>query len=334
MSKKIDTAIVGATSLVGEALIELLAESGFPVGALYLLDDEDEAGGRVEFNKEQLRVQDVASFDFSMAQLVFFVSTTKVSQEYIPKAAEAGCSIIDRTPAFRNLEQIPLVVHGVNDEQIKDNKVISNPSCIALTLSKVLKPVHQQAGIKTLNVATYQAVSGAGRAGLEEVGRQTAALLNFKEMKTRVFPHQIAFNVIPQIGAFTESGYTEEEMKVINETKKILNDDGMLVNVTAVRVPVFYGHSATVSVETEQPVTVEQIKSLIGKVSDVDITDAEDFNEYPTPVSDVTGQESIYVGRIRQQAGINSHFELWLSADNIKACAANNMLRIASQLIA
>ncbi|MEJ2140746.1 MAG: aspartate-semialdehyde dehydrogenase [Gammaproteobacteria bacterium] len=333
MSKQIDIGIVGATSLVGEALLELLSEQNFPIGKLYLLDSEDEAGGRIEFNKEQLRVEDVASFDFARVQLAFFVSSTSVSKDFVPKAAEAGCRVIDRTPAFRSLEQIPLIADGVNNELIKDNRIITNPCCIALCLTKVLKPVYDNAGIKSINITSLQAVSGAGREGLEEIGLQTAALLNFKEMKTRVFPHQMAFNVIPQIGAFTESGYTEEEMKVINETRKILNDDGIFVNVTTVRVPVFYGHSATVSVETKQGVSVEQIKSMIGSIAGVEISDDEDFKEYPTPVTDAAGQETTYIGRVRQQAGSEHHFEFWLTADNIKACAASNMLRIASQLI-
>ena len=333
MSKEIDIAVVGASSLVGEALIELLAEHNFPIGTLYPVEGEDEAGGRVEFNKEQLRVEDVANFDFSKAQLVFFVASTKISQDYVPKAAEAGCMVIDRTPAFRNVEQIPMIAVGANDDQIKDNKVITNPSCIASMVSKVLKPVYDKAGINTINVATYQSVSGAGKEGLEEVGLQTAALLNFKDMKTRVFPHQIAFNVIPQIGAFTENGYTQEEMKVINETKKIFGDNELYINATAVRTSVFYGHSATISVETKQPISANEVKELIGVIGDVDITDIEDFNEYPTPVTDAANQETIYVGRIRQQAGCDTRFELWITADNIRACGAMNMIKIAEQLV-
>ena len=333
MSKQVNTAVVGVTSLVGDALIELFTEQDFPIGNFYPLDGEDEAGGRVEFKKEQVRINDVANFDFSKVQLVFFVGSIKLSQDYVPKAAEAGCMVIDKTSAFRNVEQIPLVVAGVNSDQLDDHRVIANPCCVASIISKVLKPVYDKAGLKSINISTYQAVSGAGKEGLEEVGLQTAALLNFKEMKTKVFPHQIAFNVIPQIGAFTETGYTQEEMKVINETKKILNDNELFIGVTTVRVPVFYGHSASVSVETEQPVSVDEMKALIGNISDIEITDEEDFNEYPTPVTDATGQETIYVGRIRQQPAAVNRLELWLTADNIRACAANNMLRIASQLI-
>lgn len=333
MSKEIDIAVVGVTTLVGEALIELLTEQNIPVGKLYPLDGEDEAGGRVEFIKEQLRVEDVAGFDFSKAQLVFFTGTLKQSQDYVPVAAEQGCRVIDRTPAFRNVEQIPLVVAGVNDEAIKDNKVITIPCCIASMLTRVLKPVYDQVGIEEITVSTYQAVSGAGREGLEEVGRQTAALLNFKEIKTQTFPHQIAFNVIPQVGAFTESGYTQEEMKIINETRKVLNSDTLMMNVTAVRVPVFYGHSAALSVKTTQAVTSNDVKTILRSLDHVELTDEEDFNAYPTPVSDAANQETIYVGRVRQQPGCENNVELWLSADNIRACAAHNMLRIASQII-
>lgn len=334
MSNSVDIAVVGATSLFGEALIELLIEQKFPVGDFYPLDGEDEAGGRVEFNQQQRRIEDVANFDFSKVQLVFFVADISISEEYVPKAAEAGCTVIDRTPAFRNVDRIPLVAHGVNNEQLAGNKVITNPCCIATVLTKLLKPVYDAAGINAITVSTYQSVSGAGKDGLEEVGLQTAALLNFKEMKTRVFPHQIAFNVIPQIGAFTETGYTLEEMKIINETRKILNDDTLLINVTAVRVPVFYGHSASVSVETKENITVNQLRQLFANITGVEVTDQDDFNEYPTPVTDAANQEVIYVGRIRQQPATANRFELWFTADNIRACAVNNMLQVAEELFA
>jgi aspartate-semialdehyde dehydrogenase len=333
MSKQFDIAIVGATTAVGEALVELLTEHKFPVAEFFPLDHEDEAGGRIEFNNKQHLINDVAKFDFSKARLVFFVADTSISENYVPKAAEAGCIVIDRTPAFRNVDRIPLVVSGVNSELIKGAKVVTNPCCIATALTKVLNPVHDSAGINALNISTYQAVSGAGKAGLEEVGFQTAALLNFKEMKAKVFPHQIAFNVIPQIGAFTEIGYTLEEMKIINETRKILNDDAMHINVTAVRVPVFYGHSISISVETRDSTSVSEVKAMLARLPGIEVTDQDDFNEYPTPVTDAANQETIYVGRIRQQPGVDNRFELWITADNIRACAANNMLAIAEQLI-
>lgn len=333
MSKQMNIAVVGATTLIGEALIELMQEQKLPVAEFYPLDGEDEAGGRVEFNQKQVRIEDVASFDFSKVQLVLFAASTEISQKYVPTAAEAGCMVIDRTPAFRNVDQIPLVVAGVNSDLIEESKVITNPCCISIMLTRVLKPVFDKVGIKSIDVSTYQSTSGAGKEGLEEIGLQTAAMLNFKEMKTRVFPQQIAFNVIPQIGAFVESGYTQEEMKVINETRKIFNNSELLINITAVRVPVFYGHSTSVSVETTDKISVSEVKALLASMTDVEVTDQDDFNEYPTPVMDAANQEKIFVGRIRQQPGNEHRFQLWLTADNIRACAANNMLQTAGYLI-
>ena len=333
MSKTFNVAVVGATTAIGEALVELLAERKFPVAGFYPLDHEDEAGGRIELNNKQHLINDVADFDFKKSEIVFFVSESSISKKYVPLAVEAGCTVIDRTSVFRSEETTPLVVSGVNAQVIGSSKLIVSPCCITIELAKVLKPIHDSVGIKSINVSTYQAVSGVGKAGLEETGLQTAALLNFKEMKTRVFPHQIAFNVIPQIGAFEESGYTKEEMKIINETKKVLADDAIYIDATTVRVPVFYGHSMSLSVETKQPVTINEVQRLLNDVADVEVTDVDDFNDYPTPVTDAAGQETIYVGRIRKHIGNENGLSLWITADNIRACAASNVLQIAESLI-
>jgi len=333
MSKTFTVAVIGAASLVGEALIELLAEREFPVSEFYPLDQEDEAGGRIEFDQRQNLIGDVANFDFKKVDIVFFVSEPSVSEKYVPQAVEAGCTVIDRTSIFRNEATTPLVVSGVNDDTILDSKLIASPCCITIEIAKVLKPIHDRVGIKSISVSTYQAVSGAGKAGLEEVGLQTAALLNFKEIKNRVFPHQIAFNVIPQIGAFEESGFSREEMKIIQETKKVLADDTICIDATAVRVPVFYGHSISLSIQTRQTIADIDINEMLHNQNGVEVTDADDFNEYPTPVSDAAGQEAIFVGRIRKHVDNSDGLSLWVCADNVRACAASNVLEIAEILI-
>ncbi|MGD8525073.1 MAG: aspartate-semialdehyde dehydrogenase [Thioalkalispiraceae bacterium] len=333
MNKPVAIAVAGATSLVGEALIELLTEHQFPVAEFYPLEHEDEAGGRVTFNQQAHQVADINHFDFSKAQLVFFCGDTALSETYVPKAAEAGCRVIDRSAAFRHVQQVPLVVDGVNSEQIRDNRIICSPCCVSLQLAKILKPLQDSFGLDSVTVSTYQAVSGAGKAGLEEVGLQTAALLNFKEMKTRVFPHQIAFNVIPQIGSFEESGYTREEMKVINETRRVLASDAVHIDATTVRVPVFYGHSISLSLLTQQAVSRQQAQALLNKLDAVEVTDSDDMNDFPTPVSDAVGQEQIYVGRIRNHIDNEKGLSLWITADNIRACGAYNLLKIAQSVI-
>ena len=333
MSKQFNIAVIGATTAVGEALVELLQEHNFPVSGFYPLDHEDEAGGRIEFGKQQHLINDVANFDFTKADIVFFVSEPSISEKYVPRAVDAGCIVIDRTPVFRNKKSTPLVVSGVNAEAMATSKLIVSPCCITIELAKVLKPIYDSVGLKSVYASTYQAVSGAGKAGLEELGLQTAALLNFKEMKTRVFPHQMAFNVIPQIGAFEESGYTREEMKIINETKKVLADDSIHIDVTTVRVPVFYGHSMSLSIETKQPIDIDEVYRLLNDVAGVEVTDVDDFNDYPTPVTDAAGQETIYIGRIRKHIDNENGFSVWITADNIRACAASNVLQIAESLI-
>jgi len=332
MSNKRAIAVIGATSQIGNALVELLQEHNFPVGEFYPLDHEDEAGGRIELANKQHIIKDVANFDFSKADIAFFVSESYISEKYVPLAIDADCIAIDRTDAYRNEEITALVVSGVNTNVIGNNKMIASPSCITIGLTKVLKPVYDSVGIKSIHISTYQAVSGAGKAGLEEAGLQTAAMLNFKEMKTNVFPHQIAFNVIPQIGAFEESGYTKEEMKIIQETKKVFADDSICIDVTAVRVPVFYGHSMSLSIETKVPMAIDEVRKLLSNVDGVEVTDTGDFNEYPTPVSDAAGRETIYVGRIRKQPANEKGLALWISADNIRAGAASNLLQIAEFL--
>lgn len=242
MSKTYNVAVVGATGAVGETMLEILAERNFPVGEVYALASANSAGKRVEFNGGTLVVQDLAKFDFSKVQIGLFSPGASVSEIYAPIAAAAGCVVIDNTSQFRYVDDIPLIVPEVNPEAIADYKnhgIIANPNCSTIQMLVALKPIHDAVGITRINVATYQAVSGTGKEAIEELGQQTAGIFNLKKVEASVYPHQIAFNVLPQIDVFMDNGYTKEEMKMVWETQKIMNDKNILVNATAVRVPVF-----------------------------------------------------------------------------------------------
>lgn len=251
MTKKYNIAVVGATGAVGEAMLSILEDRKFPVDKVYALASSRSVGKRIAFNGGSLVVQDLAEFDFSKAQIGLFSAGASLSEKYAPIAAEAGCIAIDNTSQFRYDDDIPLVVPEVNPESIADHKkrgIIANPNCSTIQMLVAIKPIYDAVGIERINVCTYQAVSGSGKEGIEEVVGQTSQLLNGKLITSKVYPKQIAFNVLPQIDVFMENGYTKEEMKMVWETKKIMGDDSIQVNPTAVRVPVFYGHSEAVHI--------------------------------------------------------------------------------------
>ncbi|HEX6831934.1 MAG TPA: aspartate-semialdehyde dehydrogenase, partial [Rudaea sp.] len=273
-TEKFKVAMVGATGAVGETLISILAERKFPVSEFVPLASERSAGGTVEFGNKSVVVQNLADYDFSGVDIAFFSAGGKVSREHAPRAAAAGAVVIDNTSEFRYQDDIPLVVAEVNPHaiaQYETRGIIANPNCSTMQMLVALAPIHRAVGIERINVATYQSVSGAGRSGLEELGKQTAALLNFQAIKPEKFPKQIAFNVIPHIDDFQENGYTREEMKMIWETRKILEDPSIQVNPTAVRVPVFYGHSEAVHIETRQKITAAQARALLEKAPGVKV---------------------------------------------------------------
>lgn len=334
--RKFDVAVVGATGAVGETILKVLEERDFPVGNLYLLASSRSAGKKIEFKGEWIEVLDLETFDFSKAQIGLFSPGASISAIYAPKAAEAGCVVVDNTSQFRYDDDIPLVVPEVNPEAIagyKKRGIIANPNCSTIQMMVALKPIYDAVGIDRINVATYQAVSGTGKEAIEELAKQTANIMNLKPVEVEVYPKQIAFNCIPQIDVFMENGYTKEEMKMVWETKKIFGDESIKVNPTAVRVPVFFGHSEAVHIETKQKITAQQARELLQKSPGLVVIDEHVDGGYPTAVSDAADTNPVYVGRIREDITVECGLNLWVVADNVRKGAATNTVQIAEVLI-
>ena len=336
MSKKYNVAVVGATGAVGETMLSILAERNFPVGEVYALASSRSAGKKVEFGDRLLTVQDLAEFDFSQAQIGLFSAGASISKEYAPRAAAAGCVVIDNTSQFRYDDDIPLVVPEVNPHAIADYKtrgIIANPNCSTIQMLVALKPIKDAVGIERINVATYQAVSGTGKEAIEELAVQTANLLNAKPVTSEVYPKQIAFNVLPHIDVFLDNGYTKEEMKMVWETRKIFEDDAIQVNPTAVRVPVFFGHSEAVHVETCDKISAEKARELLSKAEGVVVLDERKDGGYPTAVTEGANHDPVYVSRIREDISHENGLDMWVVADNVRKGAALNSVQIAEILI-
>jgi len=336
MTKKYNVAIVGATGAVGEAMISILEERKFPVDRVYALASERSVGKRIPFNGGSLKVEDLATFDFSKANIGLFSAGASLSEKYAPIAVAAGCVVIDNTSQFRYDEDIPLVVPEVNPEAIAQHTVrgiIANPNCSTIQMLVALKPIHDAVGITRINVCTYQAVSGSGKEGIEEVVSQTSQLLNGKPIQTKVYPKQIAFNVLPQIDVFMENGYTKEEMKMVWETKKIMGDDSIQVNPTAVRVPVFFGHSEAIHIETREKISVEKVRELLAAAPGITVMDECIDGGYPTAVTESSGNDDVFVGRIREDISHEKGIDLWVVADNVRKGAALNSVQIAEELV-
>ncbi len=336
MSRTFDVAVVGATGAVGEVMLEILAERKFPVGKVYPLASERSAGSRVRFGDKMLVVENLAGFDFSKTQVGLFSAGASISKEYAPKAAAAGCVVIDNTSQFRYDDEIPLVVPEVNPEKIanyKDHGIIANPNCSTIQMLVALKPIHDAVGIERINVCTYQAVSGTGKNAIEELVGQTANLLNAKDIKASVYPKQIAFNVLPHIDVFQDNGYTREEMKMVWETRKIMGDESIQVNPTAVRVPVFFGHSEALHIETRDKMSADQCRKLLARSPGIKIMDKHTDGGYPTAVTEGANSDPVYVGRIREDISHPRGLDLWVVADNVRKGAALNSIQIAEILI-
>ncbi|MCM2336076.1 MAG: aspartate-semialdehyde dehydrogenase [Pseudomonas sp.] len=335
MSKTVNVAVVGATGAVGETMLKILAERQFPIGTLTVLASERSAGGKVEYGARQLVVQDLATFDPSGIDIALFSAGGSVSKEYAPKFAAAGAVVIDNSSVFRGDADVPLVVAEVNPEAVRNRPrgIIANPNCSTMQLMVALAPIHRAVGIERINIATYQSVSGTGRRALEELGRQTAALLNFQDPKPEVYPVQIAFNVIPHGGDFLDNGYTSEEMKLVWETRKILGDDSIQVNATVVRVPVFYGHSEAVHIETRQKISAADARALLEAAPGVEVVDERAAGGYPTPVTHASGNDPTYVGRIREDISHPRGLDLWVVSDNIRKGAALNAVQLAELVL-
>jgi aspartate-semialdehyde dehydrogenase len=336
MSRTFDVAVVGATGAVGEVMLEILAQRDFPVGQVYPLASERSAGSRVSFKGKQLTVQNLAEFDFSRTPIGLFSAGASVSEIYAPKAAQAGCVVIDNTSQFRYDADIPLVVPEVNADRIADYKsrgIIANPNCSTIQMLVALKPIYDAVGIERINVCTYQAVSGTGKEAIEELAQQTANLLNAKPIEKKVYPKQIAFNVLPHIDVFQDNGYTKEEMKMVWETRKIMGDDAIQVNPTAVRVPVFFGHSEAVHIETRDKMTAAQCRKLLAEAPGVVVLDEHKDGGYPTAVTEGANNDPVYVGRIREDISHPRGLDLWVVADNVRKGAALNSIQIAEMLV-
>jgi len=336
MSKTYDVAVVGATGAVGETMLSILAERKFPVGKVYPLASERSVGKKVEFGGRMLKVESLADFDFSSVQIGLFSAGGSLSAEFAPKAAAAGCVVIDNTSEFRYVDDIPLVVPEVNPHAIAryTNKgIIANPNCSTIQMLVALKPIQDAVGISRINVCTYQAVSGTGKEAIEELAGQTARLLNARPIECNVYPKQIAFNVLPQIDVFMENGYTKEEMKMVWETKKIMEDESIQVNPTAVRVPVFYGHSEALHIETREKLSVQACRELLGNAPGVQLMDVREDGGYPSAVTEGAGTDPTYVGRIREDISHENGINMWVVSDNVRKGAALNSVQIAEILI-
>ena len=330
--QEFSVAILGATGAVGEALIEILEEREFPVSDLHLLASERSAGKRIQFRGKYLKVENVEEFDFSVADIGLFSAGGSVSEKYAPLAADAGCVVIDNTSKFRYEDDIPLIVPEVNAHRLdeyKNRNIIANPNCSTIQMMLALKPIHDAVGISRVNVATYQAVSGAGAGGVRELAAQTANLLNTKPIESNVMPVQIAFNAIPQIAEFMDNDYTLEEMKMVWETKKILESENILVNPTCVRIPVFYGHSEAVHIETNEAISKARAEELLESAPGVKLFRD---NAYPTAVTEAAGQDPVYVGRVREDISCENGLNMWVVSDNVRKGAALNSVQIAELL--
>ena len=336
MSKRWNVAVVGATGLVGSTMLAILEERKFPVNELYPLASSRSVGKSVKFAGRDYPVLDIATFDFSKAQIGLFSAGSTVSAEYAPKAGKAGCVVIDNTSQFRYQDDIPLVVTEVNPHALagyKRHNIIANPNCSTMQMLVALKPLHDAAGIERINVATYQSVSGGGQKAMNELSEQTAGLAAGRAAVPKVIAKQIAYNCVPQIDVFLDNGYTKEEMKMFWETQKILEDKTIRVNATAVRVPVFVGHSEAVHIETRKKLTADDARALLAKAPGVVVVDDRKPGGYPTAVTEGAGRDPVYVGRIRDDISHDRGLDLWIVSDNVRKGAALNSVQIAELLV-
>ncbi|WP_297390330.1 aspartate-semialdehyde dehydrogenase [Acidiferrobacter sp.] len=337
MTQTFDVAVVGATGAVGEVMLAMLAERKFPVRHLYALASQRSAGAKVRSGDKELTVLDLATFDFSKVQIGLFSAGGDISAIYAPKAAAAGCVVIDNTAHFRYDDDIPLVVPEVNPQDIaryKARGIIANPNCSTIQMVVALKPLYDAAGIERINVCTYQSVSGTGKEALEELSVQSRAMLAGEPVTSKVYPKPIAFNVLPHIDVFLENGYTKEEMKMVWETNKIMGDPSIRVNPTTARVPVLYGHSEALHIETREKLTAAAARALLEKAPGVVVLDERRPGGYPTAVTESAGRDPVFVGRIREDLSHPRGLDLWVVSDNLRKGAALNSIQIAERLVA
>ncbi len=336
MDRQYKVAVIGATGLVGETMISVLEERGFPVEKLFALASDRSLGRSLTFRDKSLGVRELKGFDFSQADIALFSAGAETSREFAPRAVAAGCWVIDNTSEFRLREDVPLVVPEVNPEALEALKspgIIANPNCSTIQLVVALKPLHEAAGIERIDVATYQSASGAGRAAVEELARQSIQVLSGKgPIELEGGYKQTAFNCIPHIDEFLDNGYTREEMKLVLETRKILGEPNLRVNATAVRVPVFYGHSEAVHISTRRPLSAAQARELLKNAPGVTVVDERRVGGYPTAATEAANRDTVYVGRIREDLAPDRGLNLWVVADNVRKGAATNSVQIAEAL--
>ena len=334
--KQVNVAVVGVTGAVGETMLSILEQRDFPFDKVFALASSRSAGKRIPFNGQNLIVEDLETFDFSQVQLGLFSPGASISAIHAPRAAESGCVVVDNTSQFRYADDVPLIVPEVNVHNIADytnRGIIANPNCSTIQMLVALKPIYDAVGIERINICTYQAVSGTGKEAIEELATQTANLLNAKDINCEVYPKQIAFNALPHIDSFQENGYTKEEMKMVWETQKILEDDLIRVNPTAVRIPVFYGHSEAVHIETRAKLTASDARDLLRSAEGVTLLDERKDGGYPTAVTDAAGEDSVFVGRVREDISHPNGLDMWVVSDSVRKGAALNSVQIGEILV-
>ena len=334
--KKYNVAVIGATGAVGESMLDILNEREFPINNIYALASERSEGKKVMLGNKPLTVKDLAKFDFNLADIGLFSAGGDTSAKYAPIAGESNCVVIDNTSYFRYDDDIPLIIPEVNSCKIKEYKnrnIIANPNCSTIQMLVALKPIYDAVGIKRITVSTYQAVSGSGMAAVNELAKQTAELLNGRDAVCEVYPRQIAFNALPHIDKFLDNGYTKEEMKMCWETRKIFGDESIGISATCVRIPVFFGHSEAIQVETSVYISEDEVRDLLEQADGVEVIDERRDGGYPTAVHESAGNDSVFVGRIRQDISLENGLNLWVVSDNVRKGAALNSVQIAEELI-
>jgi aspartate-semialdehyde dehydrogenase len=331
--EKYVVAVVGATGAVGNEMIAVLEERDFPLDSIRLFASERSEGIRLKFKGQEIPVETLKEDSFQGIDIALFSAGAERSKIWAPIAAKSGCVVIDNSSQWRMDPEVPLVVPEVNPHDLKWHKgIIANPNCSTIQMVVALKPIHDVAKIKRVVVTTFQSVSGTGKKAMDELLQQTVDLLNFKEIKIQVYPHQIAFNVLPHIDKFLENGYTKEEMKMVNETKKIMGDPSIKVTATTVRVPVFRGHSESVNIETERKLKTQEVREILSKAPGIVVIDNPEKNEYPLPIY-ASGRDEVFVGRIREDESIENGINMWVVSDNLRKGAALNAVQIAEELI-
>ena len=336
MAAIFNVCVVGASSLLGETLLEILEARAFPIGELYVVDEASQADESVSYGGKTLTVQAIDTFDFSLCHLAFFCVDRALAEVYVPQAAEAGAIVIDDSEAFRHDPDVPLVIPEVNETDLaayETRRIIANPNSCVIIMALALKPINDAVGLSRVNAVSIQSVSGAGRAAVDELAQQSIGLFNHKPIQNQVFPKQIAFNVLPQIGGLDSDGISDEEAKIMWELGRVLQKNDIGVNVTAIRAPVFYGHSIALHIETERKLSREEARNLLENAPGVVLYEEEDASGFPTPMAEAAANDPVFVGRVRED---NSHphgLSLWAVADNMRKGGALNMTQIAEILV-